>query len=71
MAVLAVSGLGYGSLSGRFGRRPVMLWGIVLFVVGTAAAAVAPSIEFLIASRVVQAIGGGAGMAPPLLSHSC
>ena len=62
MAVIAVSSLAYGPLSDRFGRRPVMLWGIVLFVVGTAAAALAPSIEFLIASRVVQAIGGGAGM---------
>jgi len=62
MAVIAVSSLLYGPLSDRFGRRPVMLWGIVLFVVGTAAAAVAPTIEILIVSRVVQAMGGGAGM---------
>ena len=41
----AVSQLVYGPLSDRFGRRPVMLAGLLLFVVGTAASAFAPSIS--------------------------
>ncbi len=62
MAVMALSSLAYGPLSDRFGRRPVMLWGIALFVIGTAAAAIAPTAEALIAARAVQAIGGAAGI---------
>ena len=59
---LAISTLFFGPLSDRFGRRPVLLFGIALFVVGTIAALVAPTIELLILGRVIQAIGGAAGM---------
>lgn len=62
MVLIGVSTLVYGPLSDRFGRRPVMLWAIALFVIGTAAAALAPNVEALIVARAVQAMGGGAGM---------
>ncbi|MDY0049032.1 MAG: MFS transporter, partial [Thauera propionica] len=44
-----------GPLSDRFGRRPVMLWGMAVFVLSSAACAVAPTIETLVAARLVQA----------------
>ena len=59
---LAVAQLFYGPLSDRLGRRPVLLAGLVLFLVGTLACMLAPSIEALIAARVVQAVGGCAGV---------
>ncbi|NNG04266.1 MAG: multidrug effflux MFS transporter [Inquilinus sp.] len=59
---LAVSQLAYGPLSDRFGRRPLMLAGIGLFLVGTLIALLAQSIGMLIVGRLVQAIGGCAGL---------
>jgi DHA1 family bicyclomycin/chloramphenicol resistance-like MFS transporter len=45
-----------GPLSDRFGRRPILLGGLVVFVIASAACAVAPGITTLIAARGVQAI---------------
>lgn len=42
--VIAIFTLVYGSLSDRFGRRPVLLAGLLLFVLGSALSAAAPSI---------------------------
>jgi DHA1 family bicyclomycin/chloramphenicol resistance-like MFS transporter len=58
----AVAQLFLGSWSDRFGRRPVLLLGLVLFLIGSIASAMATSIELLIAARIVQAVGGCAGM---------
>lgn len=52
----------YGPLSDRFGRRPVLLGGLCLYIVACIAAAAAPTIEVLIAARLAQAIGGTAGI---------
>ncbi|GGE37399.1 Bcr/CflA family drug resistance efflux transporter [Agaricicola taiwanensis] len=57
----ALSQLLHGSLSDRYGRRPVVLGGFVVFLIGTLACGFANSIEELIASRVLQAAGGCAG----------
>lgn len=59
---IAVATLFYGPVSDRFGRRPALLGGLVLFLLGTALCAVAPSLELLILGRIVQAAGGCAGM---------
>jgi DHA1 family bicyclomycin/chloramphenicol resistance-like MFS transporter len=51
-----------GPLSDRLGRRPVLLGGISIFLVGSLLAAVAPSLPVLIAARVIQALGSAAGL---------
>ena len=51
----------YGPLSDRFGRRPMILAGVALFLVASIACALAPTIEALIAFRFVQALGGCCG----------
>ena len=62
MAAIATSTLAYGPASDRFGRRPVLLIGLGIFVLGSMLCAIAPTIEWLIFGRVVQAAGGAAGM---------
>ena len=63
LLAFAASQLVYGPASDRFGRRPVLIAGLALFVAGGAIALVSPSAEVLIASRVVQGLGGGVGPA--------
>lgn len=50
----------YGPLSDRYGRRPVLLIGLCLYVLASLACAAAQTAEQLIALRVLQAMGGGA-----------
>ena len=52
----------YGKLSDLFGRKPVVLWGIGLFLLGSIMCGVAWSMVLLIAFRVVQGLGAGAIM---------
>ena len=58
----AVSVPVYGKLSDLFGRKPVILWGIGLFLVGSIMCGAAWSVWVLIAFRVVQGLGAGAIM---------
>ena len=51
----------YGPLSDRFGRRPLMLVGLVLYIAASFVAASAPTVEVLIAARFFQAIGMNSG----------
>jgi EmrB/QacA subfamily drug resistance transporter len=55
-----ISGPLYGKLSDLFGRRPIFLLGIGIFLVGSVLAGISPSIEWLIASRAIQGLGAGA-----------
>lgn len=57
----ALAQLVYGPLSDRFGRRPVLVGGLAVYVLGSVACAVAPSIEAMIAGRFLQAVGACAG----------
>ncbi|MFD7290909.1 MFS transporter [Streptomyces sp. NPDC059863] len=50
----------YGKLSDTFGRKPVLIAGIVLFLIGSLLCATAWNMASLIAFRVVQGLGGGA-----------
>jgi DHA1 family bicyclomycin/chloramphenicol resistance-like MFS transporter len=59
---MAFATLVYGSLSDRYGRRPVLLSGLCLFLVGSAISAVADSIGVLVVGRLVQAVGAGCGI---------
>lgn len=56
----AFSQLIYGPLSERFGRRIILLLGLVIFVLGAVGASLAHSVEFLIAMRFIQGFGIGA-----------
>src|SRR5215210_3235221 len=53
----AVGQFVYGPVSDKTGRRPVLLFGLGLFLLATLACAAATSIEALIAARFVQALG--------------
>jgi len=59
---MAISQLVLGPLSDRFGRRPVMLAGLVLTVVASFAALATSSITGLIVSRTIQAFGATTGI---------
>ncbi len=50
----------YGKLSDTFGRKPVLIAGAVLFLLGSLLCAVAWNMGALIAFRIVQGLGGGA-----------
>jgi len=57
----AVAQLFYGPVSDRYGRRPAMLFGLVLYLLSSVACMLAPSVDALIASRFFQALGACAG----------
>jgi DHA1 family bicyclomycin/chloramphenicol resistance-like MFS transporter len=59
---IAAGQLFYGPVSDRFGRRPVLLAGLTLFLGGTLICGLAPSLPLLIAGRVAQALGACAGL---------
>ncbi|MER8036193.1 MFS transporter [Streptomyces hydrogenans] len=50
----------YGKLSDTFGRKPVLVAGTILFLLGSLLCAAAWNMAALIAFRVVQGLGGGA-----------
>jgi DHA1 family bicyclomycin/chloramphenicol resistance-like MFS transporter len=57
MLSLAVAPLIYGPVSDRFGRKPVVAFGVALFVVASLACAVAQSLPALLVCRFVQGLG--------------
>ncbi|KAF1053105.1 MAG: Bicyclomycin resistance protein [Stenotrophomonas maltophilia] len=61
-AGLAIGQLLYGPLADRYGRRRPLLLGVVIFALASLGCALAPNLEWLIAARFVQALGGCAGM---------
>ncbi|MDN4476105.1 Bcr/CflA family efflux MFS transporter [Demequina sp. SYSU T00192] len=52
----------FGPLSDRFGRVPPLIAGAVLMVVAGVATVLAPSVGVLVAARLLQGLGGAAGM---------
>lgn len=58
----ALGQLIFGPLSDRLGRRPVLLGGIVVFLLSSLAITQVESLEALWALRFVQALGGGASV---------
>jgi EmrB/QacA subfamily drug resistance transporter len=58
LASTAVTPL-YGKLADIHGRRVTLLSGIVVFILGSVACAIAPSLWLLVVARFVQGLGGG------------
>lgn len=59
---VALFQLVFGPLSDRFGRRPILCWGFVLFLGGTILCIAATDIGVLMVGRVLQGIGACAGL---------
>jgi DHA1 family bicyclomycin/chloramphenicol resistance-like MFS transporter len=58
----------YGPVSDRFGRRPVLLFGLSLYCLASLACIVAPSIEVLVGARLVQGAGACSAM---VIARAC
>lgn len=61
LAAFALMTLFYGTMSDSFGRRPVLLWALAIYVVASLGAAFAPSFGWLLFFRVLQGAVAGAG----------
>lgn len=59
---LAFGQLIYGPISDRFGRRPTLVAGLLIYTLAGIASALAPSVGALITARLFQALGGCAGL---------
>lgn len=62
LVAMALFNLVWGPLSDRFGRRPVLIWALLLGSAGSALAALAPDLWVAILGRLLQAAGASAGM---------
>lgn len=51
-----------GPLSDRFGRRGILLVGVIAYVATSALCALSPTVELLILARLVQGLAGGVGI---------
>lgn len=61
MLAAGIGQLFWGTAMDRWGRKPVMGAGLAAYVAGSAIAASAPTIEILLAGRLLQGFGSGAG----------
>ncbi|GGV78805.1 Bcr/CflA family drug resistance efflux transporter [Streptomyces griseoloalbus] len=62
LAGMALGQLVVGPMSDRWGRRRPLLIGLAVYVVATALCAFAPTVELLVAFRLVQGLAGAAGI---------
>lgn len=56
-----------GPLSDRFGRRPIIIAGLVIYVIGALICLLAPNVEMLLGGRAIQGLGAAVG---PVLSRA-
>ncbi len=56
----SVGQLAYGRLSDRFGRKPVLMFGLAVFIAGSLVASLSSSFLLLLGARTVQGLGAAA-----------
>lgn len=56
----AVTTLIYGKLSDLYGRKPIFITGVTIFLIGSILCGFAPTMNLLIIFRIIQGIGAGA-----------
>jgi MFS transporter, DHA1 family, multidrug resistance protein len=62
LLAFGASQLIWGPLSDRFGRRPILLWGLGLYAAASVGAALAPSMQALVFTRALQGAAMGAAV---------
>ena len=62
LLAFGLSQLVWGPLSDRFGRRPILLWGLGGYTLASIVTVFAPSMAWLIIGRMVQGVAMGAGV---------
>ena len=62
LLAFGLSQLGWGPVSDRFGRRPVLLAGMLAYLLASVASALSPDMDWLIFWRALQGIAMGAGV---------
>ncbi len=62
LSAIALAQLIYGPISDKVGRKPIVLFGLIVFAVGSLICLFSTSIEMMIFGRMVQAFGGCSGM---------
>ena len=62
MLAFAAMSIFHGPLSDAVGRRPVILWSLAVYAVASVACAFAPTLEWLLAGRVVQGLAAGGSL---------
>ena len=70
MLPFAITALVHGPLSDALGRRRVVLWGLAVYVLASAACALAPGFGTLLLFRAAQGMTAGVGMTVASLSRS-
>jgi EmrB/QacA subfamily drug resistance transporter len=58
LVIIAAVLLTFGRLADMFGRKPIFLAGLIIFVIGSVLCGFAPSLSMLILARVFQGLGG-------------
>jgi MFS transporter, DHA1 family, multidrug resistance protein len=59
---LAVGQLFFGPIADRYGRKPPLIGGLVVFTLASIGCVVAGTMEHFVAARFAQALGGASGM---------
>ena len=65
MAGVAIGLIPAGLISDRIGRIPVLIYGLIIFILASLMTVLATSIEFMLIARLIQGLGASAGMTVP------
>ena len=67
MGGVAIGLIPAGLISDRMGRIPVLIYGLIVFILASLMTVLATSIEFMLIARLIQGVGAAAGMKSPVL----